>query len=139
MQGNIDPDETYDRRASGYKLPQMTNGYFTCVVAAGAIDNYDESGGFPISFQGHPPFVPLPDSDLIDDEPTPTDQVDSLGDPAPNEQPPITPPKRPPPVVGAWPSVPNPTYVDPTSPAPIGGAHASTAAPPPRATTIPED
>ncbi len=73
LQGNVDPVRIENRGVDGLSLPGTTDVHFTCVVAAGGITDYDESGGFPISFQGHPPFLPLPDAEVVGDTPTTSD------------------------------------------------------------------
>lgn len=135
LQGNVDPDELHQRRLDGLALPGMTDTYFTCVVAAGAIDDYDESGGFPISFEGHPPFLALPDPSA----PTRDTTADPNQGPTTVGPGPTTGATQlsPPPFTVPLPISPNPTHVDPNAPTTTFGTDSTvTEYPPAGPTTI---
>jgi hypothetical protein len=65
MAGNIDPADWMAARNAGEPPLSVTDPTrFSCIVAVGLLDDYDQSGGFPISFDGAVtgPDAPAPDT-----------------------------------------------------------------------------
>jgi hypothetical protein len=51
--GNVDPADWVVARAAGEPPLSVTDPTrFSCIVAAGVLNNYDQSGGFPVAFEG---------------------------------------------------------------------------------------
>lgn len=52
MQGNVFPPDYEQRLRQGLIPATQQPGWFTCIVAVGQIDDYDQSGGWPFALRG---------------------------------------------------------------------------------------
>ncbi len=58
-EGNVDPAQFQAMRDADQHPSLRQPGAWTCIVAAGAVSDYDQSGGFPVTFApGPPPTLP---------------------------------------------------------------------------------
>lgn len=103
LTGNVDPGQWALRvEAEGEQQAVATDpGAFTCLVAAGLITDYDESGGWPVAFEGEVFMTPPSSATTVPATTVPTTDT-TAGDPtAPSTTDPTTasvPTTAPPPV-----------------------------------------